>query len=280
MSSLLSRYRERLDDKGINAESYSKQRLKLRLQKHFGDNIVFHQHPDKSKPEIIYSSTISVQDVLNASAQNTDVRSGKKISDDAEQFVNVTRRIKEDIRKCKGITLRPLNVDDVSLESARRIVPRSLYWLILLLISSDGPGKDFHFDKPTTSVKTEDDRRVLSIAQDIIHCASNARVKLPKQVGLAMTIRHLTGCKQLVVLLNRMGHSSSYDEVRAVDTSLAKEVLAKVETSGTVIPSNISSGSLIQLAADNNDLNEETIDGKNTTHATTMVVFQRKVFGP
>ena len=53
MSSLLSRYRERLDDKGINAESYSKQRLKLRLQKQFGDNIVFHQHPDKSKPEII-----------------------------------------------------------------------------------------------------------------------------------------------------------------------------------------------------------------------------------
>jgi hypothetical protein len=90
MSSLLSRYRERLDDKGINAESYSKQRLKLRLQKHFGDNIVFHQHPDKSKPKIIYSSTISVQDVLNAAAQNTDVRSGKKISDDAEQFVNVT----------------------------------------------------------------------------------------------------------------------------------------------------------------------------------------------
>ena len=74
-----------------------------------------------------------------------------------------------------------------------------------------------------------------------------------------------------------MGHSSSYDEVRAVDTSLAKEVLAKAETTGTVIPSNISSGSSIQLAADNNDLNEETIDGKNTTHATTMVVFQRNV---
>ena len=36
----------------------------------------------------------------------------------------------------------------------------------------------------------------------------------------------------------------------------------------------------MQLADDNNDLNEETIDGKNTTHATTMVVYQRKVFGP
>lgn len=188
MSSLLLRYRERLGDKGINADSYSKQRLKLCLQKHFGDNIVSHQYPDKSKPEIIYSRAISVQDVLNAAAQNTVLRSEKKASkilDDDNQLLNVTRRIKEDIRKCKGITLRPLNVDDVSLESAGRIVPRSLYSLILLLILPDGLGKDFDFDKPFSGVKTEDDRRVLSIAQDIIHCASNARrVKLPKQTGL------------------------------------------------------------------------------------------------
>ena len=38
--------------------------------------------------------------------------------------------------------------------------------------------------------------------------------------------------------------------------------------------------SFIQLAADNNDFNEETLDGKNTTHATTMVVYHRKPFGP
>ena len=29
-----------------------------------------------------------------------------------------------------------------------------------------------------------------------------------------------------------------------------------------------------------NDLNEETIDGKHTTHATNMVVYQQKQFGP
>ena len=72
----------------------------------------------------------------------------------------------------------------------------------------------------------------------------------------------------------------SYDELQAVDTSLATEVLAKVEIYGTVIPSNISLGSFVQFAADN-ELKEETIDGKNTTHATTMVVYQsRRVFGP
>ncbi|KAK3719580.1 hypothetical protein QZH41_006794 [Actinostola sp. cb2023] len=77
-----------------------------------------------------------------------------------------------------------------------------------------------------------------------------------------------------------MGHCSSYDEMRTVDTSIALEMLAKAEELGTVIPSNIVPGPFVQLAADNNDLNEETLDGKNTTHATTMVVFQRKSFGP
>ena len=34
------------------------------------------------------------------------------------------------------------------------------------------------------------------------------------------------------------------------------------------------------MAADNNDINEETLDGKKTTHATTMAIYQRKQYGP
>ena len=69
-------------------------------------------------------------------------------------------------------------------------------------------------------------------------------------------------------------------KVQAVDTSLAIEVTGLVEQMGTVIPSNISPGPFIQVAADNNDANEETLDGKNTTHATTIVVYQCKQYGP
>ena len=103
---------------------------------------------------------------------------------------------------------------------------------------------------------------MLTISQDIIHSASNAKVKLPKQIGLAMAVHHLTGSKVLITLLNRMGHCSSYSEVQEVDTSLAMEVTAMAEQFGTVVPSNISTGLFIQFAADNNDLKEETLDGK------------------
>lgn len=117
------------------------------------------------------------------------------------------------------------------------------------------------------------------IAQDIVHSATHGRVKTPKHVALGMSVRHITGSKQLITLLNRMGHCSSYEEIEAVDTGLAREILASKESCGVVIPSNISPGAFVQAACDNNDVNEETLDGKNTTHATTLVLYQAGQFG-
>ena len=58
------------------------------------------------------------------------------------------------------------------------------------------------------------------------------------------------------------------------------EVAAKSSLFGVVTPSNILPGVFIQAAADNNDINEETLDGKHTTHATTVVLYQKRQFGP
>ena len=178
--------------------------------------------------------------------------------------------------RCSGITARPLDVKQVSLEAARQVVPDSLYWLIRFLVTGEA-GKT---NCPSQCSNTSNERQILSICQDIIHCSTNGRVKTPKHAGLAITVHHLTSSRRLITLLNKMGHCSSYDEMRAIDTSAALEVLAKANEFGTVIPSNISPGPFIQIAADNNNLNGETLDGKNTTHATTMVVYQRKAFGP
>ena len=166
---------------------------------------------------------------------------------------------------------------DISQESTREVIPDSLYWLICLIIS---PDDNRCLDRSSVCTNMVDERQVLSIAQDVIHCCTNGRVKLPKHTSLAMCVFHLTSSRNLLTLLNRMGHCCSYDEMRAVDTSIVVEVLAHAEEHGTVIPSNISPGPLVQIAADNNDFIEETLDGKNTTHATTMVVYQRKVFSP
>ena len=117
------------------------------------------------------------------------------------------------------------------------------------------------------------ERNILMTVQDLVHCASHARIKLPKHIGLGMSVKHLTGSKQLVTLLNRMGHCSSYDEIEQVETSLANESLAKADVSGVIIPTNINPGAFIHMAADNNGINEETIDGKNPRHIPAQAVW-------
>ena len=63
-----------------------------------------------------------------------------------------------------------------------------------------------------------------------------------------------------------------------IDTSLAKECLAKAEKTGVAILSNITRGKFIQFAGDNNDINKEMLDGKQTTHPTTLVIYQKGEF--
>ena len=78
-----------------------------------------------------------------------------------------------------------------------------------------------------------------------------------------------------------MGHCCSYDHLRAVDTSIPKEVLAKAQEYGTVVPSNICPGLFAHLAADNDDINEETLDAKvQHTERQWFFIRKKKQFGP
>ena len=76
-----------------------------------------------------------------------------------------------------------------------------------------------------------------------------------------------------------MGHCCSCDELRVRDTNITAEVLDKADKCGTVVPTNIAPSPFLQLVADKTDVNEETLNGKSTTHATSMVVFQRRPHG-
>ena len=71
-------------------------------------------------------------------------------------------------------------------------------------------------------------------------------------------------------MLNRIGHWSSFEDVEAVDTSIAREMIAQCNNHiGVITPSNISPGAFVQAAVDNNGINEVALDGKHTTHSTT-----------
>ena len=47
-----------------------------------------------------------------------------------------------------------------------------------------------------------------------------------------------------------------------------------------MLPSNILPSVFVQVTRNNNGINEETLDGRRTTHDTTLVLYQRRQFGP
>ena len=119
---------------GVNASSYSKQHLKARLQKRYGDELIFHMPTARFKPELVYGSTVMVQDILNAWAGLQSKREEEGIEN---EIFRVVKNIKQEISEMGGICAAPLNVNDVSLECARHLIRDSLYLLIRLVITSD-----------------------------------------------------------------------------------------------------------------------------------------------
>ena len=231
MKTLLDSYQGILQHLGCNtAKSYKSERLKRRLQQSFQEEIVFQKLPDPSKPELVYSSSISLQDVINSaakkschlakmSASSEDESSNSQGQNDVNSILyHAAQILRSSIRsESKSIGIQPVDVEDISACKVKSLMPKDLYNFLCLMISN--PDK-VDVSAPTAS-NAADERHILAIAQDLIYATTHGRVKTPKHIGLAMSVRHMTGSKHLVTMLNRFGHCCSYDDIEVVDTSLA-----------------------------------------------------------
>ena len=133
------------------------------------------------------------------------------------------------------------------------------------------------FVKFKVSDSKRTNRKITSIAQDLIFAVSNGRQPTPKYIGLAVAIKHLTGSKALTEILNRLQHCIGYHDLLRIDTSIANTIIQNATEDGAIIPPDIISDTFVKAAADNNDLTELTLDGKNTTHGTTIALYQKAV---
>ena len=121
---------------------YTRQRLKLRLKSFFGESIVFLQQTDRSQPDLVYSSELSLQTVFNAvfkqsaseppapKASSREERTTKDIVDMTDRkrvLYQAAMIVKADINETSGIAIQPLQTADLSLEASKASVPESLY---------------------------------------------------------------------------------------------------------------------------------------------------------
>ena len=88
-------------------------------------------------------------------------------------------------------------------------------------------------------------------------------------------VKSQTGSVEIITVLNKLGHGISYSQLEKIEAGIA-EVQMKAVENGTSLSGNRQPNIFTTFAFDNNDLAEETLSGKNTTHCTNGIVIQRK----
>ena len=160
------------------------------------------------------------------------------------------------------------------IEHFRRFVPDSLYDFICWTTNDDAYD-NVRSSRDTTAV-SDADLRILAICHNIIAHCRNIRTTLT--LGLGLQMHHDVDSKKLIDVLHHLGYTVSYDDVRRFVTSVAEDQLQQSE--GVYVPRGIEpvtedTNTFVDAAIDNFDQNEETIDGKKSTHAMAMVLYQR-----
>jgi len=182
-------------------------------------------------------------------------------------LVHVALKIRRDMMETSGH-----KGFSVSEDEAIPCIPDSLYMLLRLIFG----GQEALEDDSSENNKDPVQSRVLSVAQDLVYCVSGGRKLTPKHIELALVLHQATRSKDLVELFNKAGNCMSYEQVLQVDTALAESTLKSMDqATGAIIPPNIVADKFIHYTTDNIDILDETLDGKNTFHATQMAVWQR-----
>ena len=122
------------------------------------------------------------------------------------------------------------------------------------------------------------EQKVFSFGQDLIYAVNNGRVLTPKHEALPLSVKKWTGSAEDVMTLNRFGHGISYTALEERETAMEEKQIQH-QCSGCVLPSNIVHGVFGIFCYDNNDLQEETLSSKGTTHCTNGIVIQQQIHG-
>ena len=119
--------------------------------------------------------------------------------------------------------------------------------------------------------------RVLAICHNMISLV--CKFHTPITFGLGVNLHHDHGSRELIDEMSSLGHSIPYDEVRrflnviAFDQLSTKSDFHILGNISVYYPENVRT--TVDAARDNFDQNDQTIDGRNTTHLMVVVLCQR-----
>lgn len=129
--------------------------------------------------------------------------------------------------------------------------------------------------------KNENVKRLInSYAADMIHGVTFGKCLTKKHYLLAMGLHSMTGIKNVVKILNKLGHCMSYDKTCEIETSIAETTMVRAHQ-GNILPvvSVQNETVLTYFWVDNFDINMECQKGGGSIHTTHLMAFQESSDG-
>jgi len=240
---------------GYTNDQFRTARLKERMMKHFGNNIKFWLPNKRTNSELVFPADLNTGEAVETAFEATS--SETRVLAEA---ATILRRNIETTFKNAEESQWPPTASYLQTEASKP--PHSLTeFLTLLLTGRSGE---------QSSDKTR--RLCRSFAEDLCSATTRGQWSVPKHQLLGLTLHHLTGKAEVVTILHRYGHCTSYTGVMELETAMANQV----QQQGSLLPSNISTtgNKVCHLSWDNFDLNEETPSGSGTTHTTHGILIQ------
>ena len=269
-----------------DAANYRTFRLKQRLKQRF-PQLVFHTPKIRNKSEIVYVEDLSQgktaeklvsQDESDWTEDDEEEKDEDENLGQAKSGPSKTRKTALNELYAAALELRqairihstpwyenwPPTSSEITGDSVRKVVPPVLFnFMSWLLGYSDDPEESKYVDMSEDFVS-----KVFSICQDLVYASSKGKIQTPKSLALAIAVRQIAGCSDLIRILNGLGHCVSLSSTMAYDSALAQ---LNIETSD-ILPKEFIDNLAINLVFDNIDFGEEV---KNQTHVTNGIITQK-----
>ena len=229
--------------------------MKARILKRFGNSIRFADQNHKNEPQVVYRIDVDIKELINFANEykkaldddslverNDNTMQEIVKNEKAKILCYAAKVLEQEIAKANGFETLALNPDDITLAAMERVVPEHLK----------------HFLQCLCGASEHKLLKIVSIAQSIIFVSSDAQKKMPKQVGLGVSLEASLRSREYITLLNKFGESGNNHEVLGTDAYWAEQIIERGDGNAT-IPTNIIFGEFAQAAFDNADYGEEML---------------------
>ena len=257
LSDLLKVYIEALQTTNFPNSQYRGEKLKNKIKKTptYSDNIGFCSldEPGQYHSYLVYNSQTELEHAIRFS-----YRLGS-LDTILEVAMHLRRTIFDAFKKSEEIPWPP--TDDYLRQTD--MLPEQLETFLSYLFSGKAGEQ---------SAKVS--RLVLSIGQDICRAVTNAEWKLPKHILICTTLRHLFRSKEMITLINRLGHSESYSFSLELETAIAVAVQETSELLSSQIVRNPQGPAIFHSEFDNYDQLINDLTGKGSIHTAHGIMMQ------